>query len=157
MGIVKIENGIVTQLDKTTDKIKAGWVKADDNTFPGMIDNGDGTFLIPPKTAKKLEAERIQNIKDEAGKRIKKNVPTAKASDSKEKLLEREVNLMMLNAELDDIKINGGSLDANQQAQKDAFIALKNLIKDIRAMADAAAINGDSLAKFISDLDAKGM
>ena len=102
------------------------------------------------------EKNRIAGIKQEADTRIALRIPGATPPSDKVKVLEREMNLMMLNAELDDIVIKGGVLTAEQQADKDSFIVLKDLIKDIRDMSNLAEINGDSVDVFKLALDAKG-
>lgn len=106
--------------------------------------------------ATQLEIARISDIKAEADLRIASSIPGAIPPSDKMKVYEKELNALMLNAELDDIVINGGVLDATQQAQKIAFIALKDKIKDVRTMSDTAEINGDSIAAFQSALDLKG-
>jgi len=103
-----------------------------------------------------IEASRITDIKNEADLRIAMSIPDAAPPTDKMKVYEKELNLLMLNAELDNIVIGGGILDAAQQATKDAFILLKDKIKDIRAMSDSAEINGDTLATFQTALDLKG-
>lgn len=101
------------------------------------------------------EEIRVKNIKEEADLRIALSIPDAVPPTDKMKVYEKELNYLMLNAELDNIVINGGILDASQQAQKNEFIALKDKIKDIRAMSNLAEANGDSLVTFQTALDLK--
>jgi len=95
------------------------------------------------------EAKRIQDIKDEAQARIISRLP----SGSPDNFVIKQMNIMMLNAELDDIVINGGTLTAEQGAQKAAFVKLKDEIKRIRSMSDDAEANGDDVATFQAALD----
>jgi len=113
----------------------------------------DGITNTPPALTNSERKEAISKI---AGKRIKSIVPTTKVKDSKYKLLEREMNLVMLNAELDEKVLTGGTLTTAEQTKKDSFIALKDGIKQIRQMAKTAKTNGDSLDKFKTDLTTAG-
>ena len=99
------------------------------------------------------EAKRIQDIKDEAQARIIAQLP----SGSPDNFVIKQMNIMMLNAELDDVVINGGILTVEQQALKGAFVTLKDNIKTIRSMSDAAELAGDSLVKFQDDLVIVGL
>lgn len=98
------------------------------------------------------EIQRIQGIKDEAQARIISQLPEG----SPDNFIIKQMNMLMLNAELDDIVINGGTLTIEQQALKDSFVSIKDAIKAIRDMSDIAEANGDSLVKFKSDLDLAG-
>ena len=98
------------------------------------------------------ESKRISDIKEEAQSRIIAQLPSGEPSN----FLIKQLNLLMLNAELDEIR-NTRALSPAEQAKKDAFIALKDNIKLIRSMSNDAEINGDSLIKFQSDLNTAGL
>jgi len=97
------------------------------------------------------ESARLKAISDEAGLRIALMIPGATPPTDKYKVLEREMNMVMLNAELDDIKIDGGVLTVEQQAQKAFFKSAKDKIKLIRDMSNAAELAGDTVDKFKAD------
>lgn len=101
------------------------------------------------------EERRIAGIKHEADIRIASLFPTPTLTD-KTRVHECELNHIMLNAELDYIVLTGGVLDAEQQATKDAFVLIKDKIKDIRTMSNLAEVNGDTVDVYIAALDAKG-
>ena len=105
--------------------------------------------------AEQLESSRVAAIKEESDYRIAKLFGCPRPVD-KIKLYEKELNGLMQNAELDNIVINGGTLTAEQQTLKNSFNAMKDTIKDIRAMSDLAEANQDTIETYIIALDAKG-
>lgn len=111
-----------------------------------------GIQINQDKINAQIEETRINGIKDAAQARIIAQLPEGEPSN----FMIKQMNMLMLNAELDDIVINGGVLTPEQQAMKSSFVTIKNAIKDIRAMSNAAEMAGDSVDKFNADMDAKG-
>lgn len=100
-----------------------------------------------------LDLARKKEIKAEAQVRIISHVPEATA----ENFIIKELNLLMLNAELDKVVINGGVLGAQQLGLEATFIDIKDKIKTIRTASKDARTNGDSLEKFKADMDVLGL
>lgn len=98
------------------------------------------------------EETRVKGIKAEAKIRIVGLLPNCDYSN----YVDKELNLITRNADLDDIVLNGGVLTAEQIAEKESYRVLKTKILDIRAMSNTAEINGDSLTTFQAALDLKG-
>ena len=103
------------------------------------------------KLADIVEAERVSSIKAEAQGRIIAQLPSGEPSD----FVIKQMNLLMLNAELDEIR-HGRPLSVEEQQVKNDFITLKDNIKTIRDMSNAAELAGDSLIKFQDDLTLAG-
>ena len=59
MKYAKIVNNIVEQIQPNSE---AGFIEVADDIVCGMLDNGDGTFSIIPKTQTELDAERVIEI-----------------------------------------------------------------------------------------------
>ena len=95
---------------------------------------------------------RINAIKLKAQEYIISQIPGATVVN----YLIVEMNMLMSNADLDDIVINGGTLTSEQLTEKENFRTLKNVIKTIRTMSNTAETNGDSVAKFEADLAVAG-
>lgn len=98
------------------------------------------------------EETRIRGIKAEAKKRIIGLLPSCDYSN----YVDKELNLITRNADLDDIVLNGSVLTTEQIAEKESYRVLKTKILDIRTMSNTAEANGDSLAAFQAALDLKG-
>ena len=99
------------------------------------------------------EAKRVEAIKLEAQARIIAQLPDG----SPDNFVIKQMNILMANAELDDVLINGGVLTPEQLSLKDSFVILKDAIKKVRDMSNLAETAGDSLDKFKADLDLEGL
>jgi len=115
------------------------------------ITQAEADALLSPSPSE-TEVKRKLGIKAEAQKTIIRFLP----SGTPDNFVIKELNLIMLNADLDDIVISGATLTAKQQTQKTSFRTLKIKIKDVRKMSKTALQAGDLVSKFKADLSAKG-
>lgn len=101
----------------------------------------------------KVELDRVQTIKDEAQARIIALIPNA----NEENFIIKELNLVMLNAEIDKKRALGETLTTADLNSETLYVSLKDNIKTIRSMSDTAELNGDSLTRFQGDLTLAGV
>ena len=99
-----------------------------------------------------IEAQRVSDIKNLTKEKIISLIPDA----SLENYLEKEMNLLMANAALDDIVITGGTLSAQEAAAKAAFRVLKDNIQILRTMSGDAEINNDTIKQYTTALTGAG-
>ena len=133
MKYAKITNGIIEQVQPNYEEANGCIHKVPDDIVCGQIQDGQG-WKNPDKPPAEIELERIAGIKAKANKVI-----ISKYTDIHQR------NMLARFNELLEIRIDGGILTTEQQAEYDALKAVWQWIKDVRATSNLAEAEGTSV------------